>query len=115
MPIRPRRPTSTRPSTRGWDMWISMLTSERAVGLWAGHKIPGRSERTVVVRHAPHTGPEALGRARRSFCTGRAGPTLRRPPPGPRGHLAPGVRGLAHGRPARPPARPERGDDGPQR
>ena len=45
----------------------------------------------------------------------RAGAALRGPAPGARGHLAPGLRGAAAGRPARPPARPHAGHGGPQR
>ena len=46
---------------------------------------------------------------------GRARPALHRPPPRPRGHLAPGLRRPAPGRPHGPPARPHRRHRGPQR
>ena len=56
-----------------------------------------------------------MGPPRRPPRRGRARPPLHRSPPRPRGHVAAGVRRPAPGRTARPPARPHRGDDGPQR
>ena len=54
-------------------------------------------------------------RARRPRRHGRrARPALRRPPPDPRGHHAPGLRRAAAGRAHRPPARPHPGHGRPQ-
>ena len=60
---------------------------------------------------------EDLGGARgaRARAGGRRVADLRRPPPRPRGHLCPGVRGAAARRPQGPPARPHARDRRPQR
>ena len=58
---------------------------------------------------------EGVGAPRRAPRRGRARPALHRPAPRARGHLAPGVRRPAARRPHRPPPRPHRRDDGPQR
>ena len=56
-----------------------------------------------------------MGPPRRPARRGRARPPLHRPPPGPRGHVAAGVRRPPAGRAHRAPARPHRRHDGPQR
>ena len=58
---------------------------------------------------------EDLGRPRRPRRRRRARPALHRPPPRPRGHLAPGLRRAAPGRPHGAPPRPHRRHRGPQR
>ena len=57
---------------------------------------------------------EDLGRSRRSLRSGRARPALHRPPSGPRGHFAAGVRVSPARRSPGPPSRPHPGDDRPR-
>ena len=58
---------------------------------------------------------EGVGRARRPERAGRARPPLHRPPPHPRGHVAPGLRRPAARGRDRTPSGPHPGDRGPQR
>ena len=81
---------------------------------------PRRKRRDGLVTSPAHAVREGLGRPRRRRGRERGRPSgpgaaLRGPAPGPRGHLAPGVRGAAAGGPARPAARAHGGHGRPQR
>ena len=115
-----RRTGTTRSSGWAAELRAMMPWSEEGKAGKAAPRGGSRDRRRGGQRRpltaASHAVREGLGRPRRHTRTTRAaGAALRGPAPGARGHLAPGVRGPAAGRPAGSPARPHGGDGGPQR
>ena len=69
----------------------------------------------VAFRDEQDTVREGVGRPRRPRGRGRRRPSLHRPPPRARSHLASGLRGASARRSSRPQAGAHRGDDGSRR
>ena len=110
----PPAPRSARPSSAGRGRHRRVRGAGRHA---AGRDRRGSADAADGERRAAaaHPGRQGLGAHVVHRGRGRARPALHRPPPGPRGDLAAGLRRPADGRPARAPPRPHRRHGRPQR